>query len=92
MKPLSSLPGHIKSFVAHVAGVAAGVVIGAAAIVGFAALAPHIFAWTVGGLAVAGGAYGGAKAADVLYHWAHGDDSAHRLTSHLRQRSGSELG
>ena len=67
--------GGVKSFIAHVAGVAAGAVVGLAATVLFAGLAPHVAAVVaLGGLAAAG-TYIGAKLGDTYFHWARGEEA-----------------
>lgn len=73
---LSQYTGRIKSFIAHVAAVGAGVVVAAAALGGVALLAPSAFAIGTAALGfVAVGAVGG-YVGDRLNHWAKGDQAA----------------
>ena len=72
MKSRLSASG-VKSFIAHVVGVAAGVVVGAAAVAAFAVIAPTAFAWTAIGVMGLGGAFLGGKAADLWFHMARGE-------------------
>jgi hypothetical protein len=80
--------GGVKSFLAHVAGVAAGVVAGLAAAVVFAAVAPTAFAYAAAGALAVGAAVAGAKLGDTYYHWARGEEADANVRTHMRAHFG----